>query len=144
MAKAATSPALKAAFEKHLGETEGQVKRLEQVFEASDVLFAAFDLALQPRHPPVLTLAPAPPLTLLFLELAQPLLKPLPLLLEIPNPQLASLDLRSCLVDREPDRREFVVQLPYVPILDLEPPGEIVPVLNLFANLLADHRTIFL
>ena len=34
MAKAATSPALKAAFEKHLGETEGQVKRLEQVFEA--------------------------------------------------------------------------------------------------------------
>jgi ferritin-like metal-binding protein YciE len=34
MAKAATSPALKAAFEKHLRETEGQVKRLEQVFEA--------------------------------------------------------------------------------------------------------------
>jgi ferritin-like metal-binding protein YciE len=34
MAKAATSPALKAAFEKHLAETEGQVKRLEQVFEA--------------------------------------------------------------------------------------------------------------
>ena len=34
MAKAATSPALKAAFEKHLRETEGQVTRLEQVFEA--------------------------------------------------------------------------------------------------------------
>ena len=34
MAKAATSPALKAAFEKHLRETEGQVKRLEEVFKA--------------------------------------------------------------------------------------------------------------
>ena len=34
MAKAATSPDLKAAFEKHLKETEGQVKRLEQAFEA--------------------------------------------------------------------------------------------------------------
>ena len=34
MAKAATSPELKAAFEKHLAETEGQVTRLEQVFEA--------------------------------------------------------------------------------------------------------------
>ena len=34
MASAATSPELKAAFEKHLRETEGQVKRLEQVFEA--------------------------------------------------------------------------------------------------------------
>lgn len=33
MAKAATSPELKAAFEKHLTETEGQVARLEQVFE---------------------------------------------------------------------------------------------------------------
>ncbi len=33
MAKAATSPELKAAFEKHLAETEGQVTRLEQVFE---------------------------------------------------------------------------------------------------------------
>ena len=32
MAKAAQSPKLKAAFEKHLGETEGQVDRLEQVF----------------------------------------------------------------------------------------------------------------
>jgi len=34
MSKAATSPALRAAFEKHLAETEGQVTRLEQVFEA--------------------------------------------------------------------------------------------------------------
>src|SRR5262245_8302638 len=33
MAKAATSPALKAAFEKHLAETRDQVDRLEQVFE---------------------------------------------------------------------------------------------------------------
>jgi ferritin-like metal-binding protein YciE len=33
MAKAAHSPDLKAAFEKHEGETEGQIERLEQVFE---------------------------------------------------------------------------------------------------------------
>jgi ferritin-like metal-binding protein YciE len=33
MAKAAQSPDLKAAFEKHEIETEGQVDRLEQVFE---------------------------------------------------------------------------------------------------------------
>lgn len=33
MAKAATSPELKAAFEKHLKETEGQVERLDLVFE---------------------------------------------------------------------------------------------------------------
>ena len=33
MAKAATSPELKAAFEKHLGETKGQVERLEKIFE---------------------------------------------------------------------------------------------------------------
>jgi ferritin-like metal-binding protein YciE len=33
MAKAATSPQLKAGFEQHLEETEGQVERLEQVFE---------------------------------------------------------------------------------------------------------------
>jgi len=32
MAKAAQSPDLKAAFEKHYSETEGQVDRLEQVF----------------------------------------------------------------------------------------------------------------
>jgi ferritin-like metal-binding protein YciE len=31
--KAAKSEDLKAAFEKHIGETEGQVERLEQVFE---------------------------------------------------------------------------------------------------------------
>jgi ferritin-like metal-binding protein YciE len=33
MAKAATSPALKAGFEKHLDESEGHVERLEQIFE---------------------------------------------------------------------------------------------------------------
>ena len=33
MAKAATSPELKAGFEKHLEETEGHVDRLEQIFE---------------------------------------------------------------------------------------------------------------
>jgi ferritin-like metal-binding protein YciE len=32
MAKAAQSEELRAAFEKHRGETEGQIKRLEQVF----------------------------------------------------------------------------------------------------------------
>jgi ferritin-like metal-binding protein YciE len=34
MAKAATNPELKQAFEKHLAETEEHVSRLEQVFEA--------------------------------------------------------------------------------------------------------------
>jgi ferritin-like metal-binding protein YciE len=33
MAKAASSDKLRAAFEKHHGETEGQVERLEQIFE---------------------------------------------------------------------------------------------------------------
>ena len=33
MAKAATSPDLKAGFEKHLEETEGHIDRLEQVFD---------------------------------------------------------------------------------------------------------------
>jgi ferritin-like metal-binding protein YciE len=33
MAKAAQAPELKAAFETHRGETEGQVERLEKVFE---------------------------------------------------------------------------------------------------------------
>lgn len=33
MAKAATSDQLRAAFEKHQGETEGQIERLEQIFE---------------------------------------------------------------------------------------------------------------
>jgi ferritin-like metal-binding protein YciE len=37
MAKAATSPKLKEAFETHLRETEGHVKRLEQVFTALDM-----------------------------------------------------------------------------------------------------------
>src|SRR5947208_14795933 len=36
MAKAARNPDLKAAFEKHEGETEEQVSRLEQVFEMID------------------------------------------------------------------------------------------------------------
>lgn len=36
MAKAARSPKLKAAFEKHLTETDGQVDRLEQVFASLD------------------------------------------------------------------------------------------------------------
>lgn len=33
MARAASSPELKSAFEKHKGETEGHVERLQQVFE---------------------------------------------------------------------------------------------------------------
>jgi ferritin-like metal-binding protein YciE len=33
MAKAATADQLRAAFEKHQGETEGQIERLEQIFE---------------------------------------------------------------------------------------------------------------
>jgi ferritin-like metal-binding protein YciE len=36
MAKAAHSEELRAAFEKHHGETEGQVERLEKVFELID------------------------------------------------------------------------------------------------------------
>ncbi|MCG6206536.1 ferritin-like domain-containing protein [Rhodopseudomonas sp. HC1] len=36
MAKAATSDKLRAAFEKHEGETEGQIDRLEQIFELLD------------------------------------------------------------------------------------------------------------
>src|SRR5690349_5017982 len=36
MAKAATSPQLKKAFESHLKETEGQVERLEEVFKSLD------------------------------------------------------------------------------------------------------------
>ena len=36
MAKAATSAELRSAFEEHLEETEGQIERLEQVFEALD------------------------------------------------------------------------------------------------------------
>ena len=36
MAKAAESDELRAAFEKHHGETEEQISRLEQVFEAID------------------------------------------------------------------------------------------------------------
>jgi len=36
MAKAATSPQLRAAFESHLEETRGHVERLEQIFELLD------------------------------------------------------------------------------------------------------------
>jgi ferritin-like metal-binding protein YciE len=36
MAKAASSPDLRAAFEAHLEETRGQIERLEQVFESLD------------------------------------------------------------------------------------------------------------
>jgi ferritin-like metal-binding protein YciE len=36
MAKKATSPDLKQAFEKHTKETENQIKRLEQIFEELD------------------------------------------------------------------------------------------------------------
>jgi ferritin-like metal-binding protein YciE len=36
MAKAASSDKLRAAFEKHHGETEGQVERLEEIFELLD------------------------------------------------------------------------------------------------------------
>ena len=36
LAKAATSPDLKAAFQNHLEETEGQVTKLERVFQAFD------------------------------------------------------------------------------------------------------------
>src|SRR6185437_14478313 len=34
MASAAHNPSLKSAFEEHLRQTEGQVKRLEQVFQS--------------------------------------------------------------------------------------------------------------
>jgi len=36
LAKAATSPQLREAFESHLEETQGQIQRLEQVFESLD------------------------------------------------------------------------------------------------------------
>jgi len=36
LAKASTSPGLRAAFEAHLGETKGHVERLEQVFRSLD------------------------------------------------------------------------------------------------------------
>jgi ferritin-like metal-binding protein YciE len=36
MAKAATSPQLRSAFEEHLTQTEGHVSRLEQIFESMD------------------------------------------------------------------------------------------------------------
>ena len=36
LAKAATAPELREAFESHLEETQGQIERLEQVFESLD------------------------------------------------------------------------------------------------------------
>ena len=36
MMKKSTSPSLKAGFEKHLKETEGQIERLDEVFESID------------------------------------------------------------------------------------------------------------
>src|SRR4026207_2359644 len=36
LAKASSNPKLRDAFETHLGETEGQIQRLEQVFESLD------------------------------------------------------------------------------------------------------------
>jgi ferritin-like metal-binding protein YciE len=36
LAKTATKPALREAFESHLAETEGQIERLERVFESLD------------------------------------------------------------------------------------------------------------
>jgi ferritin-like metal-binding protein YciE len=36
MAKSATSPELKTAFEEHLEQTKGQIERLEQVFQSID------------------------------------------------------------------------------------------------------------
>src|SRR5436190_18751783 len=49
MAKAADSEELKAAFEKHHGETEGQIGRLEQVFAAIDKN-SGQDLCRHRRH----------------------------------------------------------------------------------------------
>jgi ferritin-like metal-binding protein YciE len=37
MAKAATTPTLKQAFELHLEQTRGQIERLDQVFEQLDL-----------------------------------------------------------------------------------------------------------
>ena len=36
LAKAASNPKLRQAFEAHLGETEGQIERLERIFESLD------------------------------------------------------------------------------------------------------------
>jgi hypothetical protein len=38
LAKASSNPKLRAAFETHLEETQGQIERLEQVFESLDAL----------------------------------------------------------------------------------------------------------
>ena len=44
MAKAAQSDELRAAFEKHMTETEGQVERLEEVFAEIEAPAAGQDL----------------------------------------------------------------------------------------------------
>ena len=51
MAKAAQSAKLKAAFEKHQAETEGQVDRLEQVFALDRRDAEGQDLRRHHRHP---------------------------------------------------------------------------------------------
>ena len=51
MAKAATSDKLRAAFEKHYGETEGQVERLDKIFEMIDKPARSKTLRGDPGHP---------------------------------------------------------------------------------------------
>lgn len=50
MAKAAQSPKLKAAFEKHMAETDVQVERLEQVFSSIDGTSKGQDLRRNHGH----------------------------------------------------------------------------------------------
>jgi ferritin-like metal-binding protein YciE len=50
VAKAAQSEELKAAFEKHRGETEGQIERLEQVFAIIGEKPRGKDLRRHRRH----------------------------------------------------------------------------------------------
>ena len=50
MAKAAQSPDLKAAFEKHRGDTQGHVDRLEQVFAVIGKKTSGEDLCGNRRH----------------------------------------------------------------------------------------------
>ena len=51
MAKAAQNADLNAAFEKHRGETEGQITRLEQVFGADRGEAAGQEVRCDRRHP---------------------------------------------------------------------------------------------
>ena len=50
MMKAAQSSELKAAFEKHRGETEAQVERLEQVFDIMEKKTTGQDVRGHRRH----------------------------------------------------------------------------------------------